>query len=95
MISHILQFGSDMFDKDAPHYSVSFSNGVYQIITHDFVLQMTAEQTVGFYLREDYLLEHNLVQSPEYQEDIKKVETFFKAFLQQYGSAMLKNQLTY
>lgn len=88
-------FGSDMFDENAPHFAVSFNNGIYQIITHDYVLQMDREKVVGFYSRADYLLEHNLIQLPEYKEDMTKVETLFKSFLQQYVSAIRDNKLKY
>lgn len=88
-------FGNDAFDQNVPHFSVSYSNGIYQIITCDFILQFNGQKTVGFYLKSDFLLEHNLVQFPEYQEDMQKIEALLKSFLQQYSTAICTNAMTY
>jgi phosphoglycerol transferase MdoB-like AlkP superfamily enzyme len=87
-------FGHSLFDEDAPHFAVSYGSGVYQIITDRFVLQFDGKNTIGFYLRSDFLLENNLVQFDEYEQDIKFTENLLKAFLQQYSRSLRMNEMT-
>ncbi len=88
-------FGDNILDPQSMHFALSFQNGIYQIITHDFVMQTNLKQTTGFYLRSDYLLEHNLVQDSRYEKDRKKVETVFKVFWQKYSEALHQNKMIY
>lgn len=87
-------FGHSLFDENAPRFAASYKNGVYQIITGKYVLQFDGQNTIGFYLRSDFLLENNLAQSAEYEEDMKCVEALLKAFLQQYSHSLRMNKMT-
>lgn len=87
-------FGCSLFEKDGPRFAVSYKNGLYQIITDKYVLQFDGKITIGFYLRSDFLLDHNLVHSFEYEEDRKCTESFLKAFLQQYSHSLRMNRMT-
>jgi hypothetical protein len=87
-------FGHSLFDENAPRFAVSYKNGTYQIITDKYVLQFDGENTIGFYLRSDFLLANNLAQSTEYEEDIKCIATLLKALLQQYSYSLRMNKMT-
>ncbi|MDR0679743.1 MAG: sulfatase-like hydrolase/transferase [Puniceicoccales bacterium] len=87
-------FGHSLFDEKAPHFAVSYRNGIYQIVTDKYVLQFNNNSVVGFYLRSDFLLEHNLIHSAEYEHDMMQLEAFFKAFLQQYSYSLRMNKMT-
>ncbi len=84
-----------MFSSDDPHFAISYNSGIYQIITREFVLQMDAEKTIGFFLKSDSLLKNNLINSVEYQEDMTKVEMLMRSFLYQYSSAIRENKMQY
>ncbi|MDR2720997.1 MAG: sulfatase-like hydrolase/transferase [Puniceicoccales bacterium] len=87
-------FGHSLFDENAPRFAVSYKNGTYQIITSKYVLQFEGKSTIGFYLRSDFLLKNNLVQSIEYKQDIECIEALLKAFLQQYSHSLRMNKMT-
>jgi phosphoglycerol transferase MdoB-like AlkP superfamily enzyme len=86
-------FGHSLFDESAPRFAVSYKNGMYQLITGKYVLNFDGETTRSFHLRSDFLLENDLVQSPKYKEDMKNLETFLKAFLQEYCDSLRLNRM--
>jgi phosphoglycerol transferase MdoB-like AlkP superfamily enzyme len=87
-------FGHSLFDENAPHFAVGYRSGVYQMITDKYVLQFDGKNTIGFYLRSDFLLEKNLAQSGEYERDVKLTEALLKVFLQQYSRSLRTNKMT-
>ena len=87
-------FGSSLFDDNAPKFAVNYNEGIYQLITHDYVCHFDGEKVVGFYERSDFLLEHNLVNSVKFAKEQQKLEDFFKSFLQCYGRSLKHNEMT-
>lgn len=95
--SSIISFGQSAFNETM-HFSVSYLNGIYQIITDDYCLQFNSEKTIGFYdWKKDNDLINNLVGSQEDNLiDIQiKIEKHLKAYLQQYQTRIVNNKLTY
>lgn len=88
-------FGKSVFDTTSAHFSVSFLNGIYQLISGDFVLQFDAEKTVALYnYREDSLLENNLANDSNNYAVIKEeLESHIKAIIQTYNYSLMKNQM--
>ncbi|MDR1595863.1 MAG: sulfatase-like hydrolase/transferase [Puniceicoccales bacterium] len=86
-------FGSSLFDKTASRFAISYKNGVYQIITKDFVCRFDGQNVVEFYERSDFLLEKNLVSDSSYAEQIGDLGDFMKAFLQHYCESIRNNAM--
>ncbi|MDR0693655.1 MAG: LTA synthase family protein [Puniceicoccales bacterium] len=86
-------FGSSLFDRNAPRFAISRKDGIYQLITKDFVCKFDGENVIGLYRRSDFLLENNLVEDPEYFAEKKNLQDFTKAFLQQYGKSLRNNDM--
>ncbi len=83
--------GAPLFGNEEG-FSVTYLNGVYQIITAGYLLQFDGEQVLGLYERaEDPLLEKDL--SDELPGLRLELEWKLKAILQQYTDAMLNNKL--
>ncbi|MDR1891340.1 MAG: LTA synthase family protein [Puniceicoccales bacterium] len=98
-------FGSSLFDRSAPRFAIGYKNGIYQLVTKDFVCKFDGENVVGFYQRSDFLLENNLIDNPNLLEKIlindpryfmkkENLENFTKAFLQQYSKSIRNNTMT-
>lgn len=91
--ANILSFGTSAFSNENPHYSVSFLNGIYQLISEDYFLQFDGEKTIGFYKwKEDLPLHSNLV-SPNNKIQ-NELENYLKAYIQQYQERVVSNKLT-
>lgn len=91
--TEIVSFGQSLFDATKSSFSVSFLNGVFQLIEGDFCLHFDGEKTVRFYNRaKDPHLQTNLVN--ESPLEMKAMERKLKAILQQYNNRILTNQLT-
>ncbi|MDR2776668.1 MAG: LTA synthase family protein [Puniceicoccales bacterium] len=87
-------FGSSLFDQDAPRFAISYKDGIYQLITKDFVCKFDGENVVSFYQRSDFLLENNIAEDPKYFEEKENLQNFTKAFLQQYSKSIKNNDMT-
>ncbi len=95
--SSIISFGQSAFN-DTMHFSVSYLNGIYQIITGDYCLQFNGEETIGLYdWKEDNKLVNNLAKSQKIDliEIQTKIEKQLKAYLQQCQARIVNNKLTY
>ncbi|MDR1401485.1 MAG: sulfatase-like hydrolase/transferase [Puniceicoccales bacterium] len=86
-------FGSSLFNGDAPRFSISYNNGIYQIITKKFVCRFNGERVSELYEREDFFLEKNLVSDPVYASQVEDLGNFMKAFLQQYSESIRSNDM--
>ena len=83
--------GDPLFSNEGG-FSVSYLNGIYQIITAGFLLQFDGEQVLGLYDPDkDPLLENDL--SDDFPGVRLELEWKLKAILQQYIDAMLNNKL--
>ncbi|MDR2603414.1 MAG: LTA synthase family protein [Puniceicoccales bacterium] len=86
-------FGSSLFDQNAPRFAINHKNGIYQLITKDFVCKFDGKNVVGLYKRSDFLLENNLAEDPKYFVEKESLQDFTKAFLQQYGKSLRNNDM--
>jgi phosphoglycerol transferase MdoB-like AlkP superfamily enzyme len=84
-------FGNDVFDSTTTHFAVNYP-GMYQIIKDDYVLLFDNDETVALYnIEKDPLQKSNLKgQLPDVQDEMEKL---VKAFIQQYNSRMVNNEL--
>ncbi len=95
--SSIISFGQSAYNETM-HFSVSYLNGIYQIITKDYCLQFNGEKTTGLFdWKNDNSLTKNLIGSDK--NDLIGVqvslEKHLKAYLQQYQTRIVNNKLTY
>ena len=85
-------FGVNLLGNNEDKFAVNYNNSTYQFIQENYVLHFLQDKTIGVYdYVKDPLLKSNLVgKLPEIQ---KKMEQKLKAFIQQYNSRMIHNQL--
>ncbi|MDR0741863.1 MAG: LTA synthase family protein [Puniceicoccales bacterium] len=86
-------FGSSLFDPKAPRFAISYKNGIYQLITKDFVCKFDGRDVVGLYQRSDFLLGNNLAKDPKFFVEKENLRDFTKAFLQHYGKSIKNNAM--
>jgi len=95
--SSLLSFGNSAFDT-TKNFSISFLNGIYQIIVTDYCLQFDGEKTIGFFnWKNDTSLKKDLSATTNEDLQVVKaaVEKHLKAYLQQYQTRVVSNKLTY
>ena len=87
-------FGKDLLSTpDSATWAVNYTNGIYQYVKGDLILQMTEDgQVSGLYdYKRDWLMKNNLKgQRPE-QQSMKRQ---LKAIIQSYMQRMVNDQLT-
>jgi len=88
----LFSYGNNRFDDTSTCYSVSYSSGIYQLVSDDFVLHFNGEKSVGFYnIKNDILLENNLIYA--LPEEVAFHEQKVKAIIQSFMTRLHKNQL--
>lgn len=89
---NFIAFGTNLLDTTSYHFSISYLNGIYQLIKDNYVLQFDGNKSTALYnLKTDSLLHDNLINS---EETIKtELENFTKAIIQQYNSRLINNEL--
>lgn len=86
-------FGKSVFDKNPPHFSISYINNIYQLIMDDFVIQYDGEKTISLHnIKSDNMLSENLSDKNSVIKD--KLEKFVKAVIQSYNNRLIDNKLT-
>jgi len=86
-------FGVDLFNTPPEDtWAVNYTNGIYQYVKGNYLLQFDGHQTKAVYrFRTDLLLKQNLAgRVPEQAQ----MERELKAIIQQYMTRMTNNQLT-
>lgn len=87
-----LAFGNNLFDNESQNFSLSYQNGIYQLIMDGYVLHFNGNETVGlFQLTSDPKLEHNLIDEETFVR--MRLELYLKAIIQQYNNRMIRNEL--
>jgi len=88
-----LAFGNNPFATDEKGWHISFINQMIQLQDGDNLLQFDGSRATAFFdLKEDSLLQHNLVN--EHHPAGSQLETKLRAILQQYNNRMISNKLT-
>ncbi len=89
-----LAFGSDLFDTTgtASFFSIHYITGIYGMIKDGYYLEFDGNRTTALFdLNVDLMQKKNLAGTrPEVQ---KELETFIKAYLQQYNNRLIENRL--
>jgi len=89
----LVAFGTSAFDTSKTSFSISYINGIYQLIEGDYCLQFDGENVVGlFNWKADKMLANNLVTMEENRKEL--LEEKIKAIIQQYSSRLIENRLT-
>ncbi|WP_291861470.1 LTA synthase family protein [Marinilabilia sp.] len=85
-------FGNDLFSKGKEErFVVNYTNESYQFLFKNYVIYFDGESVTGVYdLKSDPLQEENL----NGQVDLEEAENLLKAYLQQYISRMINDELT-
>ncbi len=85
-------FGNDIFDNEAHHFVVSYTNNTFHLILGDYILMFRDDKTVGLYnYFSDKLLTEDITGTNfEIQNEM---EIIMKAFIQQYNHRMIGNKL--
>lgn len=86
-------FGQSVFDQTVDRFVISYKNGIYQLITDDFVIKFDGENVIGLYSRDDVLLSNNLINDSTVRDEREKLETFLKAILHHYSDSLRKNRM--
>lgn len=86
-------FGFDALDPKTNNFVVNNNDGSFSFYQGDYLLFYDGEKSVGlFNLKNDRLTKNNIVDKvPTVQ---KEMETYLKAFIQQYNNRMINDRLT-
>ena len=87
-------FGKDLLaTPDSATWAVNYTNGIYQYVKGDLVLQMTeGGQVAGLYdYKRDWFMKNNLKDSRPEQQDMERQ---LKAIIQSYMQRMVGDKLT-
>lgn len=88
-----LAFGCDLFSTPTDRtWAISYTNGIYQYVSRDRVLQFDGKKSVGLYSLSDYRMLKNLL--PCEPKTAALLEKQLKAVIQQYMDRMISNRLT-
>nr|NQU92630.1 LTA synthase family protein [Bacteroidota bacterium] len=89
----ILSFGNNLFNREQDHFAVNHLNGIYQLISDQYILEFDGAKSIGLYnFDTDILLEYNLIDAD--RELAVELEKLIKAYIQQYNNRMVENKLT-
>lgn len=90
-----LSFGVDLLtvdDKDT--WAVNYSNGIYQFVKGDYVIQFDGKYITGaFNYKTDWFMMKNLKNDPKLAPEFKAMETQLKALIQSYMTRMIDDRL--
>lgn len=86
-------FGRDIFDPETEPFAFNYSDNVYQAFMGDYLLQFDGTKSIALYdFRHDLRLRENLLSGQP--SVVEKMERKLKAFIQQYNSRMVDDNLT-
>ena len=87
-----ISFGTSAFSAQNPHFSISYLNGIYQLISDTYCLQFNGEEIIGMYnWKEDTALHRNMVGENLLVEE--QLLSYLKAYIQQYNNRLIQNKL--
>ena len=85
-----LAFGFDV-NRTAERFAVNYMNGIYQLYTDQYVLMFDGQKTTGLYEIHSDMTNNLAGKLPDVQNEL---ELKVKAFLQEYTTRMVENNLT-
>jgi phosphoglycerol transferase MdoB-like AlkP superfamily enzyme len=87
-----IAFGNSPFQESEPHFSISYMNGVYQIITDSLLVRITDDRIIELYdMRDDRLQQNNIVDDTSYIFYKKQIKNLYKSYIQQFNNSMIHN----
>ena len=89
-------FGEDVLTQPKTHpYAVCYNHPIYQILSDSLLVQFDGQQiTVVYNYQKDRLLQRNIVGEASETGEVRAMESYLKAYIQQYISRMIDNRLT-
>lgn len=85
-------FGKSIFDTSKPGYSISYLNGIYQIIMGNYALSFDGQQNISLFdYKKDPACMHNILALKPKLAD--SLSVFLKSVVQEYNYSLLNNQL--
>jgi phosphoglycerol transferase MdoB-like AlkP superfamily enzyme len=88
-----ITFGHSIFDTNAPRGAVSYSNGLYQLIHDNWVINFNGKHLVSA----EQLVDGKLINidvTAQLPEKVTQTEELLKAIIQQFNIRLEKNQMT-
>lgn len=85
-------FGDDVLTKEKKHpYAVCYNHPVYQLLSDSLLLQFDGKKVCATYnYQNDPMLQDNIAEETNTEE----METYLRAYIQQYIYRLISNQLT-
>ena len=85
-------FGDDVLTKEKKHpYAVCYNHPVYQLLSDSLLLQFDGKKVCAAYnYQNDPMLQDNIAE----ETNTKEMETYLRAYIQQYIYRLTTNQLT-
>jgi len=88
-----IAFGQSPFDSTTTPFAINYPGDVYQITGENLFVQFDGNDVVGAYeYKSDSLLLNNIASKNNFEQ--QQLTTILKSFLQQYNSAIIRNELT-
>ena len=90
-----IAFGKDLLNTPAEKtWAVNYSNGIYQYVEGDYVIQFDGTKMVAAYnYKTDWLMKHNIAGDAKAQASLKLMVQKLKAIIQSYMQRMEGNAL--
>ena len=88
-----ITFGHSIFDTNAPRGAVSYSNGLYQLIHDNWVINFNGKHLISA----EQLVDGKLINidvTAQLPEKVTQTEKLLKAIIQQFNIRLEKNQMT-
>ncbi|MCK5766262.1 MAG: LTA synthase family protein [Bacteroidales bacterium] len=87
-----LSFGNDLFDTTACRFSVSYIDGIYQLIKDGWSLLYDGKDVIGLYALDKPVnsRENEMYSNSDIADELAN---FLKAIIQQYNHRLINNQL--
>lgn len=86
-------FGKSLLNPGKDKFAVNYLNGTYRLYKGKYMILFDSKKTVGLYnMADDPMLTKNLTDAEPQLRD--SLETFTKAFIQQYKNRMIDNKVS-
>jgi phosphoglycerol transferase MdoB-like AlkP superfamily enzyme len=88
-----IAYGRDIFQDETEPFAFNYLDNNYQVFMNDYLLLFDGTKAKALYdFKKDLGLQNNLVL--QFPEQVSKMETKLKAFIQQYNNRMVDDDLT-
>ena len=85
-------WGRSVFSNDMAPFAITHSGNVFYYIKNDYTLVFDGKKTIGFYNKDDVMLEHNLIDKK--LPEMKKMDNECKAYVQDYMYRIVQKKLS-